>query len=104
MPDGDLLALIDHFTRGDQATPGWQLLVIEFRVHAARDAELSGRYAAAHARTVDALAGVLAGFAQNGEGPRRCRAGGPLPGHHRGHRAGAGAGQDGGQWAGRMLR
>ncbi len=60
LPDGDLLALIDHFTRGDQATPGWQLLVIEFRVHAARDAELSRRYAAAHARTVDALTGVLA--------------------------------------------
>jgi hypothetical protein len=34
--------------------------VIEFRVHAARDAELSRRYAAAHARTVDALVGVLA--------------------------------------------
>ena len=47
VPDGDLLALIDHFTRGDQATPGWQLLVIEFRVHAARDAGLSRRYAAA---------------------------------------------------------
>jgi AcrR family transcriptional regulator len=60
LPDGDLLALIDHLTRGDQVTPGWQLLVIEFRVHAARDAELSRRYAAAHARTVDALAGVLA--------------------------------------------
>ena len=60
LPDGDLVGLIGHFTRGDQATPGWQLLVIEFRVHAARDAGLSRRYAAAHARTVDALAGVLA--------------------------------------------
>ncbi|HEY6278207.1 MAG TPA: TetR/AcrR family transcriptional regulator [Streptosporangiaceae bacterium] len=59
LPDGDLLALLDHFGRGDQATPGWQLLVIEFRVHAARDAGLSRRYAEAHARTVDALAGVL---------------------------------------------
>jgi AcrR family transcriptional regulator len=57
---GSLLALLDHFARGDQATPGWLLLVIEFRVHAARDAELSRRYAALHARTVDALAGVLA--------------------------------------------
>ena len=35
------------------------LLVIEFRVHAARDPVLSRRYAAAHARTVEALADVL---------------------------------------------
>ena len=75
LPDGDLLALIDHLTRGDQATPGWQLLVIEFRVHAARDAELSRRYAAAHARTVDGVAAVLARvFARAGQtvvAPRR---------------------------------
>ena len=70
LPDGDLLALIDHFTRGDQATPGWQLLVIEFRVHAARDAGLNRRYAAAHARTVEALAGVLATVcARSGQTP-----------------------------------
>ena len=70
LPDGDLLALIDHFTRGDQATPGWQLLVIEFRVYAARDPVLSRRYAAAHARTVDALAGVLATVcARSGQAP-----------------------------------
>ena len=71
-----LLALVDHLARGDQATPGWLLLVIEFRVHAARDAELSRRYAAAHARTVEALAGVLAEvFARDGQAlaaePRR---------------------------------
>jgi AcrR family transcriptional regulator len=58
--NGGLPALLDHFARGDQATPGWQLLVIEFRVHAARDPALSRRYAAAHARTVAALADVLA--------------------------------------------
>ncbi len=68
--DGDLLSLIDHLARGDQATPGWLLLVIEFRVHAARDAELSRRYAAVHARTVEALAGVLAEiWAQDGQAP-----------------------------------
>ena len=55
-----LLALVEHLIAGDQLTRGWQLLVIEFRVHAARDAELSRRYAATHARTVEALAGVLA--------------------------------------------
>jgi AcrR family transcriptional regulator len=57
---GGLPAFLDHLARGDQATPGWLLLVIEFRVHAARDAELSSRYAAVHARTVGALAQVLA--------------------------------------------
>jgi AcrR family transcriptional regulator len=74
--EGDLLTLIDHMTRGDQLTAGWLLLVIEFRVHAARDAGLSRRYAEAHARTVDALAGVLATVgARDGQGlavaPRR---------------------------------
>jgi AcrR family transcriptional regulator len=76
LSDGDLLTLIGHLAGGDQATPGWLLLVIEFRVHAARDAELSRRYAAAHARTVEALADVLAAvFARDGQGtavaPRR---------------------------------
>lgn len=60
----DLAVLLDHLVRGDNATPGWLLLVIEFRVHAARDPELSRRYAAAHARTVDALASVLAGIGE----------------------------------------
>jgi AcrR family transcriptional regulator len=74
--EGDLLTLIDHLTRGDQLTPGWLLLVIEFRVHAARDAGLSRRYAEAHARTVDALAEVLAAVGErDGQGlavaPRR---------------------------------
>ncbi|MDQ6773875.1 MAG: TetR/AcrR family transcriptional regulator [Candidatus Dormibacteraeota bacterium] len=56
---GGLPVLLDHLARADNATPGWLLLVIEFRVHAARDIELSRRYAAAHARTVEALTGVL---------------------------------------------
>ena len=58
--DSVLPALLDHLVRGDQVTPGWLLLVVEFRVHAAWDPELSRRYAAAHARTVEALTGVLA--------------------------------------------
>jgi len=66
----DLPSLLDHLARGDQATPGWLLLVIEFRVHAARDPELRRRYAAAHARTVEALADVLAAVcARNGQAP-----------------------------------
>ena len=49
--------------RAEAASAGWRLLVTEFRVHAARDPELSRRYAAAHARTVDGIAGVLASIA-----------------------------------------
>jgi AcrR family transcriptional regulator len=70
LPGGGLPSFLDHLARGDQATPGWLLLVIEFRVHAARDPELSRRYAAAHARTVAALADVLAAVcARNGQEP-----------------------------------
>jgi AcrR family transcriptional regulator len=36
--------------------PEWMLVVIEFRVHAARDPELNARYAALHERHVQALA------------------------------------------------
>jgi len=60
MAGGDLAALLNHLARGDQAARDWLLLVIEFRVHAARDPELSRRYAATHARTVEALTKVLA--------------------------------------------
>jgi AcrR family transcriptional regulator len=41
------------------AEPGWPYLLAEFRAIAMRDAELSRRYAAAHARTVDGIASVL---------------------------------------------
>jgi AcrR family transcriptional regulator len=38
----------------------WSLLVIEFRVHAARDAELNARYAALHERAVRSMAANIA--------------------------------------------
>jgi len=56
---GDLAALLALAWQAERAAPGWRLLVTEFRVHAARDPQLSRRYAAAHARTVDGIAGVL---------------------------------------------
>jgi len=37
----------------------WSLALIEFRVHAARDAALNRRYAAAHARLLDAIAAII---------------------------------------------
>jgi AcrR family transcriptional regulator len=61
MDDGDVVtALIEHLVRVGREQQEWALLVIEFRVHAARDEELNRRYAAAHRRTVDALAEVIA--------------------------------------------
>lgn len=56
---GGLTGLLDHLIQVDQGTRDWLLLVIEFRVHAARDPGLNGRYAAAHARTVESLAATL---------------------------------------------
>src|SRR5262249_53461027 len=45
-------------------TPGWRLLVTEFRVLAARDPALNRRYAAAHATTVDGIVSVLSAIAE----------------------------------------
>ena len=52
-----LLELAQRLFRGE---PDWSLLVIEFRVHAARDPGLRRRYAKAHAHTLERLAEVLA--------------------------------------------
>jgi AcrR family transcriptional regulator len=56
---GDFSALLDLAQQAERAAPGWRLLVTEFRIHAARDAELNRRYAAVHARTVEGVARVL---------------------------------------------
>jgi len=53
-------AILDLARRLFEEEPGWSLLVIEFRVHAARDPVLRERYAKAHAHTVERLAGALA--------------------------------------------
>jgi AcrR family transcriptional regulator len=52
----------EHAARRNRAELDWGLLLIEFRVHAARDPELARRYAAAHARTRQGLAGVITGL------------------------------------------
>jgi AcrR family transcriptional regulator len=65
LADGDGVAeLVEHLAHGDRAEPGWGLLVIEFRVHAARDPELNARYAVAHSRTLAALASAIAAAAE----------------------------------------
>ena len=54
--------LREHAARRNRAELDWGLLLIEFRVHAARDPDLVRRYAALHARTRQALAGVITGI------------------------------------------
>jgi AcrR family transcriptional regulator len=56
---GSVADLIELASRAERESPGWRLLVTEFRVLAARDPELNRRYAAAHATTVDGIVSVL---------------------------------------------
>jgi AcrR family transcriptional regulator len=61
---GTVADLIELAWQAERAAPGWRLLVTEFRVLAARDPALNRRYAAIHATTVDAIAGVLSAMAE----------------------------------------
>ena len=61
---GTLAGLIELAWRAEHATPGWRLLVTEFRVLAARDSALNRRYAAAHATTIDGIASILSAIAE----------------------------------------
>lgn len=51
--------LLEAMRRRTEADRSWSLLVVEFRVVAARDAELGDRYRAAHRRTVEGIAAAL---------------------------------------------
>ena len=71
--DQGLERLIRHAASVDRAEPEWGLLVIEFRVQAARDRELGRRYGAAHERTLAGMERVITDLYQRaGEPP-------PLP-------------------------
>jgi AcrR family transcriptional regulator len=61
---GTVAGLVELAWQAERATPGWRLLVTEFRVLAARDPALNRRYAAAHATTVDGIASVLSAMAE----------------------------------------
>jgi AcrR family transcriptional regulator len=52
--------IFEHSSQVARTEPEWGLLVIEFRVHAARDPDVNRRYASAHARTIENLAEVFA--------------------------------------------
>jgi len=81
--------LLEHAASVDRAEPEWGLLVIEFRVHAARDLELGRRYAVLHERTLAGLERAITTLYQRtGESP-------PLPPAELAHlvlAVGAGAG------------
>jgi AcrR family transcriptional regulator len=59
-------ALLLAAARDATDEPGWARLLVEFRITAGRDPELNRRYAAAHARTLDALVAVLGGVHERG--------------------------------------
>ena len=63
---GNFAALLDQAQGDERATPGWRLLVTEFRLHAARDSELNRRYAALHARTVEGVARMFTEISKDG--------------------------------------
>jgi len=65
--DQGIVRLLEHAASADRAEPEWGLLVIEFRVHAAREPELGRRYAAAHRRTLAGLERAVTALYQRAE-------------------------------------
>ena len=53
------MALVRTSREQGQDQPAWRLLLLEFRLHAARDRELNRRYSEAHGRTIAGIAGVI---------------------------------------------
>ena len=58
--DEGLGALVGHASERDRVDAEWGLLVIEFRVHAARNPDLNRRYGEMHERTVAGVADIVA--------------------------------------------
>src|SRR6266568_3915841 len=67
-PDRRRGGLLQQAQAEERGTPGWRLLVTEFRLHAARDPELNRRYAALHARTRDGVAQMFAEISKENAG------------------------------------
>src|SRR5262245_64795681 len=49
------IAALVRAREDSEGEPGWGLLLLEFRLHAAREPELNRRYAEAHRRTIGAV-------------------------------------------------
>ena len=65
-----ILELVEHSAQLERSEAEWTRLVIEFRIHAARDPELNRRYAAAHERSISGVAELVAGImAGSGDEP-----------------------------------
>ncbi|HEY7483517.1 MAG TPA: TetR/AcrR family transcriptional regulator [Streptosporangiaceae bacterium] len=60
---GDVAATIRQWAAVLRTDLPWTLLVIEFRIHAARDSALNARYAELHARFRDAITEMVTGVA-----------------------------------------
>jgi AcrR family transcriptional regulator len=67
--DEGMARLLEHAASVDRAEPEWGLLVIEFRVHAARDPQLGRRYAVAHQRTLTGMEQAVTGLYQRAGHP-----------------------------------
>jgi AcrR family transcriptional regulator len=65
-----LATLFEYTTMVERSESEWTRLVIEFRIHAARDPELNRRYAAAHDQTLTGVAALIADImARGGDEP-----------------------------------
>ena len=67
--DEGIARLLEHAASVERAEPEWGLLVIEFRVHAARDPQLGLRYAAAHQRILTGMEQAVTGLYQRAGQP-----------------------------------
>jgi len=67
--DAGIARLLEHAASVDRAELEWGLLVIEFRVHAARDPKLGHRYAALHQRTLAGMERAITGIYQRADEP-----------------------------------
>ena len=54
-----VVAIVRAAREDAEAQRGWQLLLLEFRLHAARDPGLNRRYAEAHGRTIAGVAATI---------------------------------------------
>jgi AcrR family transcriptional regulator len=59
--DEGMRRLLEHASSVERVEPEWGLVVIEFRVHAARDPKLGARYSALHQRTLAGVERAIAG-------------------------------------------
>ena len=65
-----LMAIVRAAREDQEGEAAWGLLLLEFRLQAARDPQLNLRYAAMHERTIDALTATIERLAPDEKSPR----------------------------------